>query len=138
MLGKRDTRYYGVDTLEDLQKILPSALPDVRFKFFQSNFEGEIIDRIQADGQDKSIAGIIINPGAYAHYSYAIADAIADALRPVIEVHLSNILGREEFRRNSVTAPYCLSVITGAGIHGYILAAQHLIFYNEKYDDLPF
>lgn len=138
MLGKRNPAIYGSETLEDLQRMLASAFPHVRFRYFQSNFEGDIIDRIQADGQDPSVTGIIINPGAYAHYSYAIADAIADADRPVVEVHISNILSREEFRRKSVTGAKCDAVITGAGLHGYLLASHHILYLKEKQEDLPF
>ena len=120
LLGERDPEIYGSETLQDIITMLRKEMPDVKFSNFQSNYEGEIIDRIQAIRKDGSINGIVINPGAYAHYSYAIADALRDiqGKKPVVEVHISNIHSREEFRRHSVTAACVDAVIAGAGTRG--------------------
>ena len=128
MLGKRDPEVYGTETLSDIMKMLRREMPEISFLNHQTNHEGEIIDLLQSLGHDDSVTGIIINPGAYAHYSYAIADALRD-LKPkkaIVEVHISNIHAREEFRQHSVTAPCVNAVIAGAGIRGYLLAALHL------------
>lgn len=127
MLSMRDRSIYGSNTLEGICRGISEAFPDQEFFFFQSNSEGEIIDAIQKYGQAKECSGIVINPGAYAHYSYAIADALRDAVNPAIEVHLSNIHAREEFRRHSVTADACKGVITGLGEAGYLLAVSYLL-----------
>ena len=122
LLGKRDTAIYGSDTLSDINNYIKAHFDKDVFDFFQSNHEGDIIDKIHEASQIYS--GIIINPGAYAHYSYAIRDAIEACSIPVIEVHLSNIYEREEFRRVSVTAPACAEIITGEGKLGYIRAVE--------------
>lgn len=123
-LGKRNPDIYGKDTLEDINHHIQSAFPDDTIEFYQSNHEGSIIDTIQA--VTPAYHGIIINPGAYAHYSYAIHDALESCPVPVIEVHLSNIYEREEFRRRSVTAPACKEVISGHGKKGYVMAITAL------------
>lgn len=97
----------------------------ITIETFQSNGEGEIIDRIQKSYYD-GVDGIIINPGAYTHYSYAIGDALASINVPIIEVHISNIHKREEFRHISVTAPACSGQIVGLGLQGYLLAVDAL------------
>jgi 3-dehydroquinate dehydratase-2 len=97
----------------------------VNISFFQSNIEGELIDRIQVDSMQTQ--GIIINPGGYAHTSVAIRDAIAAVECPVIEVHISNLYGREEFRKNCITAGACVGVISGLGLRGYAAALEFLI-----------
>lgn len=123
ILGHRDPRIYGPLTLEQIHTNMEDFAKQNKFEieFFQSNFEGEIIDKIQ-----ECIGGeyqaIIINPGAYAHTSIAIADAIASAGVPAVEVHLSNIFAREEFRRVSYTGMACAGVITGFGAYSYHLA----------------
>jgi len=122
LLGKRDTAIYGSDTLSDINNYIKAHFDKDVFDFFQSNHEGGIIDKIHEASQIYS--GIVINPGAYAHYSYAIRDAIDACSVPVIEVHLSNIYEREEFRRVSVTAPACAGIITGEGKLGYIRAVE--------------
>ncbi len=99
----------------------------VWLKFFQSNSEGELVTAIQSFGFNPDVSGIVINPGAYAHYSIALRDAIAAVPVPVIEVHLSNIHSREEFRHRSVTAPVCKGIISGLGKMGYALAIQALL-----------
>ena len=134
LLGQRDPEIYGSTTLEDVIGMLRKKLPGTDIEHFQSNGEGEIIDRLQEIRLDKEICGIIINPGAYAHYSYAIADALRDlkGIKPVVEVHISNIHAREEFRSHSVTAACVNAVIAGAGINGYLLAARHLLSLNQN------
>ncbi|MDE7413568.1 MAG: 3-dehydroquinate dehydratase [Muribaculaceae bacterium] len=133
LLGKRDPEIYGSETLNDIMDNLQKNFPVHEFIFFQSNHEGEIIDFLQAMRDDSKVKGIVINPGAYAHYSYAIADALRDikGLKPAVEVHISNIHAREEFRHTSVTAPCVEAVIAGAGINGYILGVTHLIHLNN-------
>ena len=133
LLGKRDPEIYGSETLNDIMDNLHEEFPEHKFIHFQSNHEGEIIDFLQSMRYDDTVKGIVINPGAYAHYSYAIADALRDlkGLKPAVEVHISNIHAREEFRHTSVTAPCVDAVIAGAGINGYMLATAHLIRLNH-------
>ncbi|MDE6682701.1 MAG: 3-dehydroquinate dehydratase [Muribaculaceae bacterium] len=128
LLGERNPEIYGSETLQDILDMLRREMPEVSFIHFQSNHEGEIIDRIQAIRKDNSINGIVINPGAYAHYSYAIADALRDikGRKPVVEVHISNIHAREEFRSHSVTAACVDAVVAGAGTRGYLLGSMHV------------
>lgn len=123
MLGRREPGVYGAQSLADLEEMLraEAARLEVEADFFQSNHEGAIIDAIHEAGLDGH-AGIVINPGAFTHYSYAIRDAIAAIRVPVIEVHLSNVHAREEFRHRSVTAPVCLGQICGLGFEGYAAA----------------
>ena len=109
-------------TLDEINDQIKAEAGDVSLSFFQSNHEGAIIDYIQQCGAD----GIVINPGALTHYSYALRDAIAGAGIPCIEVHLSNVHSREEFRHRSVTAPVCKGQICGLGPIGYILAVEAL------------
>ena len=128
MLGIREPGIYGKSTLEDLEKMLTEKAEDMKvaIDFFQSNHEGEIIDRIHS--AMGVYDGIIINPGAFTHYSYAIADALASVDVRSIEVHISNIHKREEFRRKSVTASSCAGQICGLGFYGYICALEALIY----------
>ena len=121
-LGIRNPQIYGGDTLETInQELMHEAKEfDIALEVFQSNHEGEIIDYIQACYKNK-IDGIIINGGAFTHYSYAIRDAIESVSIPTIEVHLSNINSREEFRKESVIAPVCIGQICGFGKYSYIL-----------------
>ena len=127
MTGKREKGIYGNRTLEQINAEIAAHFKDDECVFFQSNCEGEIIDKIHHLGYDEpECKGIIINPGAYAHYSYAIADAIASIRIPVVEVHISNISAREDFRRKSVTAPSCKAMISGCGMEGYALALSFL------------
>lgn len=127
MLGRRDPTIYGPETLEDTLDALRREFPEVNITDFQSNSEGEIIDTIQSANRLPDICGIVINPGAYAHYSYAIADAVADSRVPVVEVHISNIYSRENFRAVSVTARAARAVITGCGRRGYAMAVDFLV-----------
>lgn len=126
MLGKRDQKIYGNLTLEEMNcKIKSFAEKEgIELIIMQSNFEGEIIEFIQQNSS--KLNGLVINPAAYTHYSYAIADALRDCSIPVVEVHLSNIFSREDFRGKSVTASACIGQITGFGFQSYILAIHAL------------
>ena len=127
LLGKRQPHIYGTTSFDDYLASLRLKFPDTEIQYFQSNSEGAIIDKIHQLGYETpSCRGIIINPGAYAHYSYAIADAISSIPLPVIEVHISNIHARDEFRHKSVTAPSCKALLCGFGLNGYELALQYL------------
>lgn len=127
MLGVREPEVYGSATLDDLEGIVTKKAKElgVEVDFFQSNFEGEIVEKIHnAMGVYN---GIIINPGAFTHYSYAIRDAFGSVKMPAIEVHISNIHKREEFRHTSVIAPECMGQICGLGFKGYELALEALL-----------
>jgi len=126
MLGKRDQKIYGNLTLEEMNHKIESFAKkeDIELTIKQSNSEGEIIDSIQHFSSQ--VDGLIINPAAYTHYSYAIADALKDCSIPVIEVHLSDIFSREDFRKKSVTASACIEQIAGFGYQSYILAIYAL------------
>ncbi|MDY4975528.1 MAG: type II 3-dehydroquinate dehydratase [Clostridia bacterium] len=124
MTGVREREIYGAETLEDINEELLQYAKElgVELEIFQSNHEGALIDRIhQAYGTKDAI---VINPGAYTHYSYAIRDAIAAVCLPAVEVHLSNIHQREEFRHTSVIAPVCKGQICGFGKWGYFAALE--------------
>ena len=127
-LGKREPAHYGTATLQDVEKSLEQQAEelDVKLKCFQSNHEGGIIDQLH-EAEDQGVDGIILNPGAYTHYSYAIRDAIAGIDVPVIEVHISNIHARESFRHQSVTAAVSAGQIVGLGVQGYNLAMQAIV-----------
>lgn len=128
LLGKRQPEIYGKDSFESCLKKIRDQFPLEPIEYFQSNSEGEIIDKIHHLGYDTpDCKGIVINPGAYSHYSYAIADAISSINIPVVEVHISNIMGREDFRHQSVTASSCRGMLTGFGLNGYQLAVSYLL-----------
>lgn len=129
-LGKREPHIYGAKTLQDLEKMLNELSEPLQcqFIFKQSNHEGDIIDWIH-EAEDKEAVGIIINPGAFTHYSYAIRDAIASVATPVVEVHISNVHARETFRHTSVISPVTKGQIVGFGFYGYKLAA--LSFFEQ-------
>ncbi len=126
-LGSRDVGIYGSMTLADIESEMVSKANDlgVELEFFQSNSEGAIIDYIQARTGEAS--GIVINPGALAHYSYSLLDALTDSRLPVVEVHISDIYAREEWRRHSVTAAAVREQITGLGWKGYLIALEALV-----------
>ena len=126
LLGKREPAVYGTVTLSAIENRIRTRFPDIQFDFFQSNHEGALIDQLQKT-VDGGFDGVVINPGAYSHYSYAIRDAIAALRIPVIEVHLSNVHAREEFRRHSVITPVCKGVIAGFGEISYELAVKFLV-----------
>lgn len=124
-LGIRNPEQYGSDDYQNLEaKLYKSAEKlDISVEIYQSNIEGEIVDKLQ-EAYREGIDGIVINAGAYSHYSIAIRDALEVFDIPIIEVHISNIYKREEFRHISVIAPVCTGQITGLGLEGYVLALQ--------------
>lgn len=126
LLGDREPEIYGTQTLVELNQVIVAGATNLGMEALceQHNAEGAIIDALHA--ARKSYAGIVINPGAYAHYSYAIRDAITAIGIPAIEVHLSNIAAREAFRATSVTAAACRGVVSGFGVFGYLLALRAL------------
>jgi len=127
LLGEREIELYGTETLEELMMWLSNCPECIEheFKFYQSNHEGEIINFIQDERHWAQ--GIIINPGAFAHYSYAIMDAIKAVNIPTVEVHLTNINDRENFRKISVIAPTCIKQISGMGKYSYLQGVKELI-----------
>jgi 3-dehydroquinate dehydratase-2 len=127
LLGERDPGHYGTTTLEELNRDISSLAAElgVEVVFFQSNHEGDLIDRIQ--DERNSSQGLIINPGALTHYSYAIRDAIEAAGVPAVEVHLSDIRAREEWRRTSVIEPVVWLSVVGKGPGGYLEALRELV-----------
>ncbi len=134
LLGKREPHIYGTQTLADIYDELTKNFPVIQFTFFQSNHEGEIIDTLQS-AIDGTQDGIVFNPGAFTHYSYAIRDAVAALPIPVIEVHLSNIHLREEFRRDSVIAPVCKAQVSGFGSAGYLLAVTMIVNARQNIEE---
>ncbi|MGL4849318.1 MAG: type II 3-dehydroquinate dehydratase [Clostridium sp.] len=125
MLGIREKNIYGEESLGEIEKLLREEGKNHELEFFQSNSEGAIIDKIHEAFYEK-FDGIIINPGAYTHYSYAIHDAIKAVNIRTVEVHISNIHSREEFRSKSVTASACIGQISGFGKRGYVLGLKAL------------
>ncbi|MFO7313334.1 type II 3-dehydroquinate dehydratase [Rhodothermus marinus] len=126
LLGKREPAIYGRITLQQLEKKLREAFPDVTLEFVQSNHEGELIDQLHR-AEAEHFDGVVFNPGGYTHTSVAIRDAVAAISVPVVEVHLSNLHAREPFRQHSLTAAVCEGQIVGLGATGYRLAIQYLI-----------
>ena len=124
LLGKREPEIYGKSGFEEVITALRSRFPAIELAYNQSNIEGELVSLIQAAGS--SADGLIINPGGYSHTSVAVADAIAAIGIPAIEVHISNLLSREEFRHTSITGRYCRGTIMGLGTDGYRLAVEAL------------
>lgn len=132
LTGTREPEIYGTQTLDDYMRMLAIAYPDVEFTTFQSNVEGEIVNEIQRVGFE--VDGIIINAGAYSHYSIAIADALRAVTAPAIEVHISNILDREECRHKSMIGPACKGIIAGFGLDSYRLAVEALDATTMNYE----
>ncbi len=132
MLGRRDPAHYGSDTLSDVEgRVREKAVAlGVDVDFFQSNHEGAIIDHLQASASTAS--GIVMNAGALTHYGLSMRDALADTQLPIVEVHLSNIHAREEFRRRSVVAPIAVGQIAGLGWRGYVYALEYLAAYIQE------
>lgn len=126
MLGRREQSYYGVKTLDDIAELVQDRARQlaVETEFFQSNHEGALVDYLQRLTPD--VAGIIVNAGALTHYGLSLRDALIDARLPIVEVHLSNIHAREEFRRRSVIADIAQGQIAGLGWQGYIFALEYL------------
>lgn len=126
LLGKRETAIYGTQSFEDFFKDLKEIYAaEVELSYFQSNVEGEIVNQIQNAGE--KMKGIVLNSAGYTHTSVAIRDAIAAISIPVIEVHLSNVYAREDFRHTSLIAPVCKGVIAGFGLDSYVLAIDSLL-----------
>ncbi len=125
LLGKRETDIYGNQPFEKYLESLKEAFPQVEFSYYQSNVEGELINELQRVGFE--VDGIIFNPGGYTHTSVAIGDAIAAITTPVVEVHISNVHAREEFRRLSHVSAKAAGSIIGLGLKGYELAVEWLL-----------
>jgi 3-dehydroquinate dehydratase-2 len=128
LLGSREPDIYGIQSYHELCRLVKAEGKrlKIKIKMFQSNAEGNIIDLIQR-AHHRKVNGLIINPGAYTHYSYAIYDALMAVAFPIVEVHLSDITMREDFRKKSVTAPACRKVFMGQGFFSYLEAIQYLV-----------
>lgn len=125
LLGQREPGIYGTSSFESYLPTLRQRYPDVEIDYYQSNVEGELINRMQQDGF--SVDGIVLNAGAYTHTSIALHDCIRSLKSPVIEVHISNVHQREPFRHHSYLSPACRGVICGFGLDSYRLAIEALI-----------
>lgn len=125
LLGKRETVIYGNESFDAYLQQLKAVYPAIEFSYFQSNIEGELIDEVQRVGF--SFDGIILNPGGYTHTSVALGDAIAAIKTPLVEVHISNIFGREDFRKLSHVSAKAVGVISGLGLKGYELGVEYFI-----------
>ena len=125
LLGKREPSIYGSETFEDYFNILTAQFPEIQLSYFQSNIEGELIDKIHETGFDYD--GIILNAAAYTHTSVGIGDAVKGVSTPVIEVHISNVYERESFRHTSYIAPNVKGIIAGFGMQSYSLAIRSFI-----------
>ena len=125
LLGIREKEIYGETSFEEYLSTLKSKFKDVKLEFFQSNHEGELIEKIQEVGF--SYEGIIINAGGFTHTSVALRDAIASVSSPAIEVHISNILNREDFRKKSFLSDVCRGIISGLGLKGYEFAVDYFL-----------
>lgn len=128
LLGTREPEIYGHVSMDDYLKALTVDYPHVEIDYFQSNHEGDLIDKLQEVGFDDELAGIVLNAGAYTHTSLALADAIRSIQRPVIEVHISNVAARSEtVRHTSLIAPACIGTIAGFGMDSYRLGIEALL-----------
>jgi 3-dehydroquinate dehydratase II len=130
LLGKRETSIYGSQSFENFFETLKQKFPEVQLSYYQSNVEGELVNKLHEVGF--SFDGIIINAGAYTHTSVAIHDAIGGIKTPVIEVHISNVYAREEFRHKSLITSKCVGMMTGFGMEGYALALTYFKNMNPK------
>ncbi len=128
MTGRRERGVYGSETLEEINAQIAKHFSRDECEFYQSNIEGEICTALQKADCD----GIVLNAGAFTHYSYAIRDAIASITIPVVEVHMSNVYSREQFRHNSVISEVCAGTIAGFGKYSYILAGESFKFKGSK------
>lgn len=129
LLGRREPEVYGSKSFDTYLDELRERFPMVTLSYYQSNHEGDIIDALHA-AMDQ-YAGVVLNAGAYSHYSLAIADAIKSITLPVVEVHISNVFARESVRHHSMLSPVCRGVIVGFGLNSYALAIQSLIDLNR-------
>lgn len=131
-LGKREPKVYGTRTLSDINDAIAKAFPDVSFRFFQSEYEGALIEKIFEAEDSPEMKAIVLNAGAFTHYSVALRDAISAISKPVVEVHLSNIYAREEFRHKSVISAVCVGVISGFGEESYHFGVKAALSAIEK------
>ncbi len=129
LLGQREPGIYGSESFEQYLATLRQRFPEVEIDYFQSNIEGELIDKLQQEGflAQPPVDGIVLNAGAYTHTSIALHDCIRSLRTPVIEVHISNVHQREEFRHHSFLSPVCKGVICGFGLDSYRLAISYLV-----------
>jgi len=126
-LGKREPEIYGTRTLEDINREIADAFHGIVFEFFQSEEEGELLEKLFHCEDEGGVSGVVLNAGALTHYSIALRDAISAVSIPVIEVHLSNIYAREEFRRKSVISEVCAGIVGGFGPNSYHLGVRGLL-----------
>lgn len=131
LTGTREPHIYGSDTLAVINSELKEKFPAVSFEFFQTNSEGDLIDKIQSV-EKEGFDGVVLNAGALSHYSFALRDAIAAVKRPVVEVHLSQVFAREEFRRTSAISEVCKGTVTGFGKFSYFAATYALSEFLRK------
>ena len=127
-LGRRRPELYGTLTLNDIEKLLRDEFPEATFEFRQTDHEGEMVGFVREAAES---AGVIINPGAWTHYSYALHDALESMSVPKVEVHISNVHAREEWRSRSVVSPAVDAVVAGMGTFGYVVAAAYLLSRDE-------
>lgn len=127
LLGKRETSIYGNESFETFFETLKARYPAIELYYYQSNIEGELVNKLHEIGF--SFDGVILNAGAYTHTSVALHDAIGGIKTPVIEVHISNVYGREEFRHKSLITSKCIGLLTGFGMEGYAMA---LAYFEKK------
>lgn len=133
LLGVREPSIYGYDSFESYMPQLRADFPDVKIKYYQSNVEGELINKLQEVGFEYD--GIVLNAGAYTHTSIALLDCIRSLRCPVVEVHISNVHAREEFRHKSMISAACLGVICGFGLAGYKMAIEGLLGHTPATDE---